>query len=150
MSTIQLSETLANMKKTVQALVHAYNEWDYEATKATQAEDFTFEARPLSMGRESLNGEQFKDLFINFLAPSFKDFKIEAESIIHDPESLQSVLHGFFNILTPQDHPVRLEVVMLFKFNETGEKFVKVQEFFDSKVYLESTKAMQAAAKEGE
>ena len=78
MSTIQSPETLANMKKTVQALVHAYNEWNYEATKATQAEDFTFEARPLSMGRESLNGEQFKDLFINFLAPSFKDFKVRA------------------------------------------------------------------------
>ncbi|GIZ43410.1 hypothetical protein CKM354_000663800 [Cercospora kikuchii] len=147
MSDQESSERLANMKKTLQALVHAYNEWNYEATKATQAEDFTFETRPLSMGREPLNGEQFKDLFINFLAPSFKDFKIEAESIIHDPESLQSVLHGFFNILTPKDHPVRLEVVMLFKFNETGEKFVKVQEFFDSKVYLESTKAMQAAAK---
>lgn len=91
------------MKKTLQALVNAYNEWDYEATKVTQAEDFTFETRPLSMGREPLNGEQFKDLFINFLAPSFKDFKVRAaflSSASHHASACPSQLrHGERRVL---------------------------------------------------
>ncbi|KAM3419617.1 hypothetical protein BST61_g2955 [Cercospora zeina] len=146
---LQASEILANIKTSMQALIDAYNDRNFKATKGTQAAESACESLPLSTGRGALSGEQFKDLYLNLLAPSFKDFTIEPQSIINDPDSLQSVLHGFFNMSTPSDRTIRLEVMMLFEFNESGERLVKVQEFFDSKAYLESMSAMVAAVKEG-
>ncbi|KAF2218093.1 hypothetical protein CERZMDRAFT_92713 [Cercospora zeae-maydis SCOH1-5] len=146
---IQESEILANIKTTMQALIDAYNDRTCKATRAAQPDELTCEPLSLSVRRDPLGGEQYKDLYVNLLAPSFKEFRIEPRSILNDPESLQSVLHGFFNMLTPADQTIRLEVMMLFEFNETGQRLVKVQEFFDSKAYLESMNGMAATVKGG-
>jgi len=57
--------------------------------------------------------------------------------MMFDAEARQSVVHGFAHMTLADGRREKSEMVQLMSFDESGEKLVRLEEFFDSKRYLE-------------
>lgn len=60
--------------------------------------------------------------------------QITPKSIVYDTEARRSVLYATVDTLTVIG-PASMEFVMMLKFDETGNKVTRIDEFFDSAVY---------------
>ncbi len=56
------------------------------------------------------------------------------KTITHDPEARRSVMYAVVAIKSAVG-AYEMELVMMLSFTETGEKVVRIDEFFDSAVY---------------
>jgi hypothetical protein len=68
--------------------------------------------------------------------------QIEAKSKMHDPESRKATIWANVSAdaaVGPKDW----QLVMMMSFDETGEKLVRLDEFFDSKLYVEMMEGLQ-------
>lgn len=57
---------------------------------------------------------------------------------MYDAESLKSTLYCDVSAETPHGHK-SWELIQIMSFDQTGEKLTRLDEFFDSKVYLDMT-----------
>nr|POE87429.1 hypothetical protein CFP56_30018 [Quercus suber] len=117
-----MSSTLSSIERGTKATVDALNAWDYDALVAVRADDFIFQGLPASLGLPAMSNTEYQGLFANVLTPAFKDFKISATTAVGQRT---------------------WDLIQMMSFNETGEKLIRLDEFFDSKVYLEMMQAMQ-------
>ena len=69
--------------------------------------------------------------------------------IMFDAEARQSVVHGFAHTKFPDGRETQSEMVQFMSFEESGEKLVRLEEFFDSKKYLEMLAGGNAQDEEG-
>lgn len=67
---------------------------------------------------------------------------------MHDAETRKSTMYGSVGAQTVTG-PRSWELIQIFSFNETGDKLVRLDEFFDSKVYLDMIADMQKHGGEG-
>ena len=65
------------------------------------------------------------------------------KTLSFDADSRRSTLYGSITAQTPAG-PREWELIQLFTFNEDGTKLTRLDEFFDSKVYLDMIADMQA------
>lgn len=64
----------------------------------------------------------------------------------YDPENRKSVVHYSVSANFPIG-PRTYELIQMLTFDETGEKSVRLDEFFDSKFYVDISAQLQAAGK---
>jgi len=67
---------LENIERTTQATLDALNAWDYDALASHHTDDWVFQRLPHSLNLPPLDNEQYRELWVNFLTPAFKNFKV--------------------------------------------------------------------------
>jgi hypothetical protein len=68
--------TLAAQKATAQSVIDAYNSWDIDAIIAFRAPDCQQQVIPASMGRPSMNNDEYRDRFGKMI-PCFRNFTVK-------------------------------------------------------------------------
>lgn len=77
-----MSATVAeNIKRTIQTTIDALNAWDYDALVSVRADEFKFQGLPRSLNMPEMNNQAFRELWLNFMTPNMKDFKVS----MHQP-----------------------------------------------------------------
>ncbi|KAI7462194.1 hypothetical protein KC367_g3425 [Hortaea werneckii] len=138
------STVAANIKQTVQATIDALNAWDYDALVAVRADEFKFQGLPRSLDMPEMDNQAFRDHWFNFMTPSLKDFKIEPVIQMQDATTLRSTVYSLASATLPGNKTFEhYELVQMFTLNKTGEKLLRLDEFFDSKVFLEMSSVMK-------
>ena len=62
--------------------------------------------------------------------------QLTPKTIMHDPETRKSTVYATITAETIVG-PASWELIQMLSFNESGDKLVRLDEFFDSKVYLD-------------
>ena len=68
--------------------------------------------------------------------------------MMFDADTRKGVVHGNADVLSVIG-PASIEFVMMLSFNETGEKVVRIDEFFDSAVYSSFFMKLQEFVNQG-
>ncbi|PIA94810.1 hypothetical protein CB0940_08222 [Cercospora beticola] len=128
---------LENIKRVVHITIDSLNAWDYENMMAVRSNDFKFQALPTSLEQKELNLEEFRDLWHDLLTPTFKSFKITPSQRIFDAESKRAMVYSPLKITVPSGRDFEYDMIQIIHFNEDGTLMTRLEEFFDSKAYLE-------------
>lgn len=63
---------------------------------------------------------------------------------MQDATALRSTVYSRVSATLPGNKTFKdYEIVQMFTLNETGEKLLRLDEFFDSKIYIEMTSMLQ-------
>ncbi|KAI6822742.1 hypothetical protein KC332_g1182 [Hortaea werneckii] len=140
-----MSATVAeNIKRTIHTTINALNAWDYDALVAVRADEFKFQGLPRSLDMPEMDNQAFRDHWFNFMTPSLKDFKIEPVMQMQDATTLRSTVYSRVSATLPGSNTFKdYEIVQMFTLDETGEKLLRLDEFFDSKVYMEMSSVIK-------
>ncbi|RMY13813.1 hypothetical protein D0868_01797 [Hortaea werneckii] len=140
-----MSATVAeNIKRTIDTTINALNAWDYDALISVHADDFKFQGLPRSLNMPEMDDQAFRDHWFNFMTPYLKDFKIEPVMQMQDPMALRCTVYSRVSATLPGNKTFKdYEIVQMFKLNETGENVLRLDEFFDSKVFLEMSSVLE-------
>ncbi|GAB1741818.1 hypothetical protein NU219Hw_g7225t1 [Hortaea werneckii] len=133
-----------NIKRTIHTTINALNAWDYDALVSVRADEFKFQGLPHSLNMPEMDNQAFRELWFNFMTPNMKNFKIEPVMQIQDPMTLRGTFYSRVSATLPGNKIFKdYEIVQMFTLNETGEKLLRLDEFFDSKVYLEMSAVLE-------
>ncbi|KAI5362371.1 Putative NTF2-like domain superfamily protein [Septoria linicola] len=128
--------TLTNMKRVVQATLDGLNAWDLETIVAVRSQDFHFQVLPTSLGQTPKNMKEYRELWDTLLTPTFQQFKITPLNEIYDVGQKKATVYTTIEIVTAVG-PFNYEMIQIYTLSGDGEKLTRLEEFFDSKVYLE-------------
>lgn len=152
-----------NMKRYTQRVLDAYAAWDLDAILADRAEECIYYARPESAGLPQKNNSEYRQWYTAEIMPLMKGgitvwpptclsraeltgyaCQLEVSNVVYDTEARKSVLHGI-SVAESVVGPYRNEMVLITTFNETGDKAVKIEEFFDSAYFQQFGQRLQEA-----
>ncbi|GIZ45502.1 hypothetical protein CKM354_000866500 [Cercospora kikuchii] len=134
---------LENIRRVVQITIDSLNAWDYETMMAVRSSDFEFRALPSSLEQKVLNSDEFRALWHNLLTPTFKSFKIIPSQRIFDAEGKKAMVYSSLKITIPSGREFEYDMIQIMSFNEDGSLMTRLEEFFDSKAYLEVLESVQ-------
>ncbi|PPJ54287.1 hypothetical protein CBER1_06560 [Cercospora berteroae] len=132
-----ITTVLENIKRVVQVTIDSLNVWDYQTMMAVRSRDFQFQALPSSLEQKELNSEEFRDLWHDLLTPTFKSFKITPSQQIFDADGRKAMVYSSLKITIPSGRDFEYDMIQIMCFNEDGTLMTRLEEFFDSKAYLE-------------
>ncbi|RMY59715.1 hypothetical protein D0865_01924 [Hortaea werneckii] len=134
-----MSATVAeNIKRTIDTTINALNAWDYDALVSVRADGFKFQGLPRSLNMPEMDDQAFRDHWFNFMTPNLKNFKMQ------DPMTLRCTVYSRVSATLPGNKTFKdYEIVQMFTLNETGEKVLRLDEFFDSKVFMEMSSVLE-------
>ncbi|KAI7526093.1 hypothetical protein KC331_g17162 [Hortaea werneckii] len=140
-----MSATVAeNIKRTIDTTINALNAWDYDALVSVRADGFKFQGLPRSLNMPEMDDQAFRDHWFNFMTPNLKNFKIEPVMQMQDPMTLRCTVYSRVSATLPGNKTFKdYEIVQMFTLNETGEKVLRLDEFFDSKVFMEMSSVLE-------
>ena len=130
------SSVLTNMKRNTQLTLDGFNKWDYSLFDQTRSEDFIYQFLPLTLGTPARTKEEYREFFHSVMTSAFEGFKVTPKTLTFDVEAKRSVVYGHADVQSVIG-PASIEFVMMLTFDGMGEKVVRIDEFFDSKVYSE-------------
>ncbi|KAK1757945.1 putative SLAM family member 5 [Echria macrotheca] len=110
------------------AIIDGYNAWDLDKLMEHRAPECVHQILPKSLGREPLGNDAYRAYFTRIM-PLFRDFRVSVHNtIVGDKEvALQAT-----STADTDAGPYANEYVLIFTFNEAGDKVIRVQEFVDS------------------
>lgn len=121
--------------ETANTAIEGYNTRKPEALLAYRAPDCTHQVLPVSLGRESLNNEQYLAFFTT-LMPAFRNFHVTVKNTIVDEEARKVAMHASSAAMTDLGDYSN-EYMLVLHMTEDGKKVVRFEEFVDSKYSME-------------
>ncbi|KUJ15973.1 uncharacterized protein LY89DRAFT_783214 [Mollisia scopiformis] len=122
----------ALLRKNATAAVESYNSWNIETILAPRHETATHEILPKSLNRPIMNNNTYRSYF-SAIMPYFWNFTVTINDLLVDAEQNKVVVWARSTAMTEIGEYAN-EYMLMFFFDERGEKIVRSLEFVDSKV----------------
>ncbi|KXJ97338.1 hypothetical protein Micbo1qcDRAFT_171038 [Microdochium bolleyi] len=126
-----LAEAPSRRYQTALEVVEAYNSWDLSKIMAVRAPECLTQVLPKSLDRPELNNADYAK-YLGTVMPAFSNFHVHVNEIIEDSRQNKVSIWAKSTADTIAG-PYANEYVLIFHFNEAGDKLVRFYEFVDSK-----------------
>ncbi|CAJ2507947.1 Uu.00g091330.m01.CDS01 [Anthostomella pinea] len=124
------SSAPSRRRQTALAVIDAYNSWTMEKIMAVRSDDCITQVLPKSLGRPAMDNAAYEVFFAGML-PHFRDFKVEVNEVFEDDRANNVVLWAR-STATTDIGPYANEYMLIFHFNEAGDKVTRFFEWVDS------------------
>ncbi|KAH8882917.1 hypothetical protein GQ53DRAFT_883740 [Thozetella sp. PMI_491] len=127
---MDLSAPVSRRRETLAGIFQAYNEWSPDKILSYRTEDCVHEILPRSLGRPPMSNEDHRAQFSTILT-QFRKFTVKATDVFEDEKENKIVVWAHSTAETDIG-PYANEYMLVFYFNETGDKIVRFLEWVDS------------------
>ncbi|KAL8807309.1 MAG: hypothetical protein Q9182_000814 [Xanthomendoza sp. 2 TL-2023] len=121
---------MASCLETAKAVVSAYNTWTLENIMDVRASDCINYILPVSLGRKTMNNEEYISFFAPRMAP-FRNFNLKVQDTVVDEAARKVVLH-MTSTASTDIGDYHNEYMVKLHMTDDRRKIDKFEEFVDS------------------